>query len=219
MCWMRSWGTKWSFVKDEDALVFVDNHDNQRHEADDGKTLVYRDGKKYRMATAWALAHPYGNVRIMSSFDFPKGSNDMGPPHDEQHNIMSPTIHENGTCGNGWVCEHRWTTTLNMVNFRIVARRAKISMWHDNNNSHVAFSRGNRTFIAFNNENTDFDMDLQTNLPSGIYCDIITGQRVGNQCSGSKVIVNELGISHIYLPANSTEGVLAIHVGPLSKLT
>lgn len=216
--WMRSWGTEWSFVKDEDALVFVDNHDNQRHEADQNKTVTYRDGKKYRMATAWMLAHPYANVRVMSSYDFPKGANDMGAPHDESDNILSPIIHKNGTCGNGWICEHRWPTTVNMVNFRTVAGKSPISMWFDNGNSQVAFSRGNRTFIAFNNEGNDFNTNVMTNLPTGEYCDIISGQRDNKRCTGSRVSVDNLGNAHIYLPANSTDGVIAIHVGPMSKL-
>lgn len=219
MHWLRSWGTVWGFADSQDALVFVDNHDNQRgHGAGGDTVLVYRDGKNYRMATAWTLAHPYGNVRIMSSFDFPKGANDIGPPHDEHDNLLSPTINADGSCGNGWVCEHRWNTTANMVSFRIAAGDAPISMWYDNDKSHVAFSRGNRTFIAFNHENTDFDAVLKTNLPAGIYCDIISGQRVDKQCTGSQVVVDEQSNAHIFLPAKSPEGVIAIHVGPLSKL-
>lgn len=220
MHWLRTWGAAWTFVKSEDALVFVDNHDNQRgHGAGGEMVLNYRDGKNYRMATAWALAHPYGNVRIMSSFDFPLGANDQGPPHDEHDNILSPTIKENGSCGNGWVCEHRWNTTVKMVSFRNAAGDAPIEMWYDNENSHIAFSRGNRAFIAFNHEETDFQKVLKTNLPAGQYCDIISGQRAENRCTGFSVAVNEQGNAEIYLPANSTESVIAIHVGPLSKLT
>lgn len=219
MHWLRSWGEVWDFVKSEDALVFVDNHDNQRgHGAGGESILSYRDGKNYRMATTWALAHPYGNVRVMSSFEFPKEATSMGPPHDEYDNILSPIIKEDGSCGNGWVCEHRWSTTANMVNFRIISADSPISMWYDNSKSHVAFSRGNRAFIAFNHEDTDFDMVLKTNLPPGIYCDIISGQRDGTKCTGSKVLVLNDGSAHIFLPANSANGAIAIHVGPLSKL-
>lgn len=202
-------------MKSSDALVFVDNHDNQR----DGNSniLSYRHGKNYRMALAWALAHPYGNVRLMSSFDFKV--KDQGPPHDDKFNILSPTINADGSCGNGWVCEHRWPTTVKMVDFRNVAGTAEISMWWDNGNNRVAFSRGNRTFIAFNRQNSDFDMTMKTNLPPGIYCDIISGQRRdNNKCTGLSAVVNADGSAHIKLPANSSDGVFAIHVGKLSKL-
>lgn len=215
---LQNWGTGWGLLESHDSLVFVDNHDNQRGHGAGGDTiLTYRDGKDYRMATAWALAHPYGNVRVMSSYDFKV--KDQGPPHDEHFNILSPKINADGTCGNGWVCEHRWPSTVKMVDFRNVAGSAQISMWYDNGSNQIAFSRGNRTFIAFNRQNNDFDMTLNTHLPTGTYCDIISGQRVDKSCSGASVVVGVDGNAHIRLPANSPDGVLAIHVGPLSKLS
>ena len=68
-----------------------------------------------QMAVAFMLAYPYGYPRIMSSFFFedPK----QGPPHDEKYNILSPVINPDGTCGKGWVCEHRWRQIFNMVEF------------------------------------------------------------------------------------------------------
>ncbi|XP_055312392.1 alpha-amylase 2-like [Sitodiplosis mosellana] len=219
MHWLRSWGVGWGFVDHQDALVFVDNHDNQRgHGAGGDTVLMYRDGKNYRMATAWALAHPYGNVRVMSSFDFQQGANDMGPPHDDHENLLSPIINADGSCGNGWICEHRWNTTVNMVSFRIAAGDAPILMWYDNEHSHVAFSRGNRAFIAFNREDNDFDAILNTKLPPGIYCDIISGQRDDNRCTGTQVVVDEQSNARVVIPANSLTSVVAIHVGQLSKL-
>jgi hypothetical protein len=51
----------------------------------------------------------------MSSYFFedPK----QGPPHDEKYNNLSPVINTDGTCGKGWVCEHRWRQIFNMVEF------------------------------------------------------------------------------------------------------
>jgi alpha-amylase len=68
-----------------------------------------------QMAVAFMLAFPYGCPRIMSSFFFddPK----QGPPHDSKDNILSPIIYSDGTCGNGWVCEHRWRQIYSMVEF------------------------------------------------------------------------------------------------------
>ena len=68
-----------------------------------------------QMAVAFMLAYPYGYPRIMSSFVFK--NRDQGPPNDVNGNILSPTINSNGTCGNGWVCEHRWRQIFNMVKF------------------------------------------------------------------------------------------------------
>jgi hypothetical protein len=70
------------------------------------------------MAVAFLLAYPYGYPRVMSSFDF--SDSDQGPPQDANGNIVSPIINRDDTCGNGWVCEHRWRQIYNMVGFRNV---------------------------------------------------------------------------------------------------
>ena len=53
------------------------------------------------------LAQPYGFKRVMSSYDF--SDTDQGPPGSPPNSIT------NGACGNGWICEHRWSTISNMV--------------------------------------------------------------------------------------------------------
>jgi alpha-amylase len=68
-----------------------------------------------QMAVAFMLAYPYGDPCMMSSFSFE--NRDQGPPQDVNDNILSPTINSDGTCGNGWVCEHRWRQISNMVEF------------------------------------------------------------------------------------------------------
>jgi len=70
------------------------------------------------MSVAFMLAYPYGYPRVMSSFFF--DDRDQGPPQDANENILSPTVNSDGTCGNGWVCEHRWRQIFNMVEFRNV---------------------------------------------------------------------------------------------------
>jgi alpha-amylase len=63
-------------LKGGDALVFIDNHDNQRgHGAGGASVLTYHDDKLYKMATAFVLAWPYGSTRIMSSFAFDTDAN------------------------------------------------------------------------------------------------------------------------------------------------
>lgn len=71
LTYLINWGPGWGFMKSEDALVFVDNHDNQRgHSAGGDVILTYKIAKQYKMALAFILAHPYGLPRIMSSFYF-----------------------------------------------------------------------------------------------------------------------------------------------------
>lgn len=51
------------------ALVFVDNHDNQRgHGAGGASIVTFWDSRLYKMAVGFMLAHPYGFPRVMSSF-------------------------------------------------------------------------------------------------------------------------------------------------------
>ena len=71
-----------------------------------------------QMAVAFMLAWPYGYPRVMSSFFF--ANFDQGPPQDRNGNILSPVMNSDDTCGNGWVCEHRWRQIYNMVKFRNV---------------------------------------------------------------------------------------------------
>jgi alpha-amylase len=74
----------------------------------------------FQMAVAFMLSWPYGYPRVMSSYYF--DTHDQGPPQDSDQNILSPTISADGTCGNGWVCEHRWRQIYNMVAFRNVVK-------------------------------------------------------------------------------------------------
>lgn len=67
------------------------------------------------MAVAYMLSWPFGYPRVMSSFAFT--DSDAGPPADGNGNILGPNIQADGTCGNGWVCEHRWRQIFNMVTF------------------------------------------------------------------------------------------------------
>ena len=87
-------------------------------------------------------------------------------------------INSDETCGNGWMCEHRWRQIYNMAKFRNVAGSEGMYNWWDNGNNQIAFSRGNKAFIAINNDGYYMDETLQTGLPSGSYCDIISGNKV-----------------------------------------
>ncbi|XP_012510293.1 PREDICTED: alpha-amylase 2B [Propithecus coquereli] len=111
----RNWGEGWSFMPSDRALVFVDNHDNQRgHGAGGASILTFWDSRLYKMAVGFMLAHPYGLTRVMSSYRWPRqfeNGNDVndwvGPPNNNGV-TKEVTINEDTTCGNDWVCEHRW---------------------------------------------------------------------------------------------------------------
>lgn len=71
----------------------------------------------------------------MSSFAFDTRS--QGPPHDGNYNTLSPTFGADGACNNGWVCEHRWRQTYNMVAFRNTIEGTSVANWWDNGDNQV----------------------------------------------------------------------------------
>ena len=99
-----------------------------------------------------------------------------------------------------------------MVGFRNTVRGTAVSNWWDNGSNQISFSRGNRGFIAFNNQNDSLDQWLSTGLPGGLYCDIISGAKSGFSCTGQTISVESDGRSHIIIPANAEDGMIAIHV-------
>lgn len=209
--YLTNWGTAWGFAASDRSLVFVDNHDNQRgHGAGGADVLTYKVPKQYKMASAFMLAHPFGTPRVMSSFSF--SDTDQGPPTTDGTNIASPQFNSDLSCSNGWVCEHRWRQIYNMVAFRNAVNNADLQNWWDNGSNQIAFSRGSRGFVAFNNDNYDLNSSLQTGLPAGTYCDVISGLKSGSSCTGKTVVVGSDGRANISIGSSEGDGVLAIHV-------
>lgn len=100
-----------------------------------------------------------------------------------------------------------------MVEFKNVVAGTELKNWWDNDSKQIAFCRGNRGFIAINGEfGIDLNRNLQTCLPSGRYCDIISGKKVGNSCTGKTVNVDGSGNAQIIIKHNEEDGILAIHV-------
>ncbi|XP_025069616.1 pancreatic alpha-amylase-like isoform X2 [Alligator sinensis] len=220
MAYLRNWGEGWAFMPSDKALVFVDNHDNQRgHGAGGASVLTFWDPRQYKMATGFMLAHPYGFTRVMSSFRWPryfqngKDINDwVGPPSFEDGTTKPVTINPDTTCGNDWVCEHRWRQIRNMVIFRNVVDGQPFSNWWDNNSNQVAFGRGNKGFIVFNNDDWYLNVTLQTGLPAGTYCDVISGQKNDDYCTGLEIDVANDGTANFQISNNDEDTFIAIHV-------
>ena len=206
---LLQWGPAKGFLPSNDAVVFVDNQDNQREPGDE--VVMFKDKRQYIMASAFMLAHTYGLPRVMSSYEFENIN--QGPPADENWNIDGRVIEEDGQCRRPWVCEHRWKPIAAMIKFRNVAGDSKIGNWADNGQNQLAFCRGNLSFIAFNNElSLNFKAVLQTCVPQGVYCDIITGKKVDGKCSGDQIVVDENGKAEIAIPYKNEVPIVAFHV-------
>ena len=108
-----------------------------------GDVVTHKDPATYNVAVAYMLAQDYGFARVMSSYYF--DNTDVGPPMDENGRFVEKwkcvnffmyifsrfnriqiknvqffrpldvIINSDGTCGNGWVCEHRWNVISKMV--------------------------------------------------------------------------------------------------------
>lgn len=151
-------------VDSSQAVVFVDNHDTQRHGGP--QIATHERAMSYRLANIYLLAWPYGQPRVMSSYAF--SDPDEGAPHDER-GLVKPAA-----CGTEpWVCEHRWPAIAGMVGFHNSARGQPVTGWWDDGANTLAFGRGDRAFLALNNAKEPLTgHTFSTALPAGVYCDV-----------------------------------------------
>ena len=173
------------------AVAFLQNHDTQH-----SCGLSYRDGDIFRLANVWMLAQPYGYPSVLSSFAFscPSG-NSMGPPSDASGWTLPVTCAsslETAVIGQ-WVCEHRDPSILTMVRFRRIVAGSNVNHWWDDGANAIAFSRGDRGFVALNREDTTISATVATGLPAATYCDILTGGIASGVCVGTSVVVDSTG--------------------------
>ncbi|KHJ99108.1 alpha amylase, catalytic domain protein [Oesophagostomum dentatum] len=188
-------GYSYGNIADNDVLNFIDNHDNQRGD----EVLNYKHGDQYKRAVAFMLAWPYGYPRVMSSFYF--HNNDQGPPSAGPkggYETKSPWFDEDLTCNpsSGWVCEHRWPTTREMVKFRSAVAGTSVSEVITEQ-MRLAFAREGKGFFAVNGNGESWKRTFQTSLPSGQYCDVWSGYLKDGKCTGKTIIVNKHGSAEI----------------------
>jgi alpha-amylase len=170
----------------------------------------------FRLANVWMLAQPYGYPSILSSyaFDCPAG-NDMGPPSDANGNTNSvscATSLETATVGQ-WVCEHRDPAIAKLVAFRRVVAGSDVNHWWDDGSNAIAFSRGDKGFVAINRETAALDTSVTTGIAAGTYCDLLTGGVTGGACAGTTVAVDSTGDVRLHLAANSAIAIdVATHI-------
>ncbi len=193
------------------AVVFLENHDTARETS----SLTYREPVRYRLAMTWLLGQPYGYPSVYSGYAFNRGStagNDMGPPSDAQgvtQPVRCAATLETIVFGD-WTCEHRDPVLRAMVAFRrAVAGTDASRHWTDGADA-VAFSRGDRGFVAINANDARLETTIPTGLAAGSYCDVLTGGRTGTTCAGTTVVVSAAGVAAVTLPPGTA---LAIHSG------
>ncbi|MEM9401992.1 MAG: alpha-amylase family protein [Pseudomonadota bacterium] len=153
-------GTSTGMLPADDAVVFVDNHDSQRGD----HVLTYKDGALYDLGNVFMLGHPYGYPKVMSSFAF--SERDSAPPADD------PPV--DGDCGSEWVCEHRRPLILGMIAFRNAVHGEPLSHWQRHAGKALSFGRGGSGHVVINANETPLSLGLDTDLPDGGYCNVLT---------------------------------------------
>jgi alpha-amylase len=211
----------WLLLPSDRGVTFIDNHDTQRADAN-----FYQDGPAHELATVFMLAWPYGYPSVMSSYGFARpAGRDVGPPSDgggATHPVYEPGSTEPSCVAGpytgatkGYICEHRARAVANMVLFRKTTAGAAVANVWDNAGNQLAFSRGNKGFVAINHETTALSQTLQTGLASGQYCDVLSGDfmpaagATAPSCSGTTVTVGADGTAAVTL---APETALALHV-------
>jgi alpha-amylase len=161
----------WGLMPSNKAVVFLQNHDTQHQCA-----LSYRHDSTFRIANVWTLAQPYGYPSILSSYAFDCPSqNSMGPPSDASGwttAVSCAASLETATVGK-WVCEHRDPYILNMVSFRRVVAGTDINHWWDDGANAIAFTRGDKGFVAINGGSVALDTTVATNMAAGKYLNLL----------------------------------------------
>ena len=78
-------------------------------------------------------------------------------------------------CGTAWTCLDRVTGIADMVGWHNHVDGAPLANWYDDAVNLIAFSRGDRGWIALNNHADAQTRTFQTGLHPGTYCDVIHG--------------------------------------------
>jgi alpha-amylase len=206
----------WSLIPSDKAVVFLENHDTQRETGNPG--VGYREGQTFRLANVWLLGQSYGYPSVLSGYAFDRATTagrDAGPPSDAAGTTLPVACAASLEAARPgqWVCEHRDPTIARMIGFRrAVAGTGMTWRWDDGANA-IAFSRGDRGFVAINAGSASAAATVPTGLAAGTYCDVLTGGRVAGGCAGTRVTVGAGGTLDLSLPA-ATALVLQTGVQP-----
>jgi len=215
IAWLDRFGADWGFVPSNKAVVFTDNHDNQRGHGAGGEVLTFRDGNLYALANIFMLAWPYGYPQVMSSYQFSTDS--QGPPTGPGPQTRRVYRNNSVDCGKDWICEHRWLPIANMVGFRNYVGSSPVQKWWTDGDNVIAFARGTRGYVIINRESSSLSRWFDTGLPGGEYCDITSGDynAATRSCSGPIIRVETNGWAKIQVPPMRAT---ALHGGAMRPL-
>ncbi|MER7368200.1 alpha amylase C-terminal domain-containing protein [Nonomuraea wenchangensis] len=90
-------------------------------------------------------------------------------------------------CSNGqWTCFDRQVS--GMVGFYNAVKGTSVANWTDNGNNLIAFSRGDKGWVAINNESGTLTQTFTTGLPAGTYPNVAGSGTVTVDSSGRATV-------------------------------
>jgi alpha-amylase len=192
---LRVFGEASGLLPSAKELVFVENHDTERN----GSTLSYRDDATNIIATEFMLARGHGLPQVYASFAWT--TSDDSPPAEAGGFVTSTD------CSKGWVCTDRVKGVANLVGWHNQVGSAPLINWYDDGVNLIAFSRGNKGWIAVNNHTSPQTRTFATGLGPGTYCDVIHGTDRHGSCFGPTVSVDSHGNATVTVPAKDSVAI------------
>eukprot|EP00928_Gymnodinium_smaydae_P042244 TRINITY_DN2846_c0_g1_i1.p1 TRINITY_DN2846_c0_g1~~TRINITY_DN2846_c0_g1_i1.p1 ORF type:complete len:1089 (-),score=180.98 TRINITY_DN2846_c0_g1_i1:31-3297(-) len=212
---------------------------------------IYKHGEQYNLAQLFMLAWPWSNnLRMLSSYAFSEFH--QGPPlvpssnlnkseslsvwTDQSARYPQRCKHTPDTSpvkddwefaeDTPWVCEHRWTGVVGMVQFRRELFAHTIDDVHgrwDDKMGHAAYNIGDVAFVAMSRgfswytghgPNASFDLkNFSTSLPVGEYCNMALfsdpDRRTWTCSGGDRISIDADGTIRRGTLRNG--GIVAIH--------
>lgn len=217
------WGGTWGFIPSEKATVFVNNWDSERGDGHPsslvasnftGVTNDTSGTRRYSLANILMLAWPYGSAQVHSGFRFT--STEQGPPSASPFDANGqPLINQQ------WDFIHRWTEISNMVGFRAATSGQGVANIATGTQHQIAFSRGDKGFVAINNDTATWNATLATGLPAGTYCNVVNGllNAAKTGCTGESVVVPANGLVTVKLGSVTGAAVPAMALHANQRVT
>ncbi|PAU67482.1 type I pullulanase [Bifidobacterium criceti] len=189
-------------IASKDANVFVTNWDTARNDG----AITYKNDSMYALANAFMLAYDYGTPRLISDYKY--DNKDDGAPGATAVSVPDVDFDKECSTKDGdWNCQQRWTTTRGMIAFHNYVDGTAVEQWQDDGTNNIAFSRGDKGFVAINNSTEDKEAEYATSMPDGEYCDVYAVQDCSKTVtvSGGKVKVTVPAMQAIAIYGGATK--------------